>query len=135
MTGGASEKDNAALVRRYFDEVWNRGNLAAVDDFFGDDFENFGHRGAEARGLVRAIVTAWRRAFPDLRFEAEDEVVSGDAVVHRVTCSGTHTGAFEHQRWVYFPRAGVASALTTCTSIESVMDASCSTGARVTTWR
>lgn len=106
MTGGASEKDNASLVRRYFDEVWNRGNLAAVDDFFGDDFENFGHRGAEARGLVRAVVTAWRRAFPDLRFDVEDEVVSGDAVVHRVTCSGTHTGAFEHPAVGVLPPSG-----------------------------
>jgi len=93
---GVSEQDNAALVRRYFDEVWNRGNLAAVDEFFGEEFENFGHRGAQARELVRAIVSAWRRAFADLRFEIDDEVVSGDAVVHLVTCSGTHSGPFEH---------------------------------------
>src|SRR4051812_13853481 len=96
MTGGASERDNAELVRRYFDVVWNDGNLAAVDDFFGDDFTNFGRRGADARALIRAIVWAWRKAFPDLRFDIEDEVVRGDAVVHRVTCSGTHTGIFEH---------------------------------------
>ena len=92
MTEAVSEKNNAELVRRYFDDVWNHGNLAAVDEFFGDEFENFGHRGAGARGLVRAIVAAWRRAFPDLRFDVEDEVIRFDAVVHRVTCSGTHTG-------------------------------------------
>src|SRR3954453_17209877 len=96
MSVGGSEKDNAELVRRYLDVVWNRGDLAAVDDIFGDEFTNFGHRGADARALIRAIVAAWRTAFPDLRFDIEDEVVRGDAVVHLVTCSGTHTGTFEH---------------------------------------
>lgn len=90
------DANNAELVRRYFDVVWNHGELAAVDDFFGDEFTNFGHRGEDARALIRAIVAAWRAAFPDLRFEIEDEIVTGDAVVHLVTCSGTHTGTFEH---------------------------------------
>ena len=36
----AREKSNAELVRRYFDVVWNQGDLAAVDDFFGDEFTN-----------------------------------------------------------------------------------------------
>jgi predicted ester cyclase len=76
--------------------VWNQGDLAAVDDFFGDEFTNFGHRGEDARALIRAIVATWRAAFPDLRFEIEEEIVSDDAVVHLVTCRGTHTGTFEH---------------------------------------
>jgi steroid delta-isomerase-like uncharacterized protein len=93
---GAKGSNNAELVRRYFDLVWNHGDLAAIDDFFGDEFTNFGHRGADARTLVRAIVAAWRAAFPDLRFDIEEEIVSADAVVHLVTCRGTHTGRFEH---------------------------------------
>jgi predicted ester cyclase len=70
--------------------------LCAADgalDLFGG---RHAHRGADARALIRAIVAAWRKAFPDLRFDIEDEVVRGDAVVHLVTCSGTHTGTFEH---------------------------------------
>jgi hypothetical protein len=42
------EQRNAALVRRYFDEVWNSGDVG-VDRFFGDEFTNFGHTGADAR--------------------------------------------------------------------------------------
>ena len=91
-----SERRNAELVRRHFEVIWNQGDVAAVDDFFGDEFTNFGRRAADARALVRAIVGVWRAAFPDLRFEIEDEIVRGDAVVHLVTCSGTHTGTFEH---------------------------------------
>jgi len=92
----ASARNNGELVRRYFDVVWNHGDLAAVDDFFGDEFTNFGHRGADARALIRAIVAGWRTAFPDLRFEIEEEIVSAGTVVHLLTCRGTHTGTLEH---------------------------------------
>ena len=63
-TESVSERENAVLVRRYLDVVWNQGDLAAVDDFFGDEFTNFGHRGADARALIRGIVAAWRNPFP-----------------------------------------------------------------------
>lgn len=96
VTDDANERSNAELVRRHFDVVWNEGDLAAVEDFFGEEFTNFGGHGADAHALVRTIVAVWRTAFPDLRFEIEEEIVRGDAVVHRVTCSGTHLGRFEH---------------------------------------
>ena len=76
----AVERNNAQIVRRYFDQVWNRGDLDAVERFFGDEFTNFSHRSPDARALIAKIVTIWRTAFPDLRFEIEDEVVRGDAV-------------------------------------------------------
>ena len=101
-----AEANNAELVRRYFDLVWNHGDLAAVDDFFGDEFTNFGHQGDDARALIRAIVTTWRAAFPDLWFEIEDEIVSGDAVVHLLTCTGRHTGTFEHPAFGKLPPSG-----------------------------
>jgi predicted ester cyclase len=41
-------------------------------------------------------VGLWRTAFPDVQYKVEDEVVAGDAVVQRVTCSGTHLGEFQH---------------------------------------
>jgi predicted ester cyclase len=95
-TESQREKDNAELVRRHFDVLWNQGGLAAVEDFFGDEFSNFGRRGPDAHALIRSIVAAWRSAFPDLHYEIDDEIVSADAVVHRVTLTGTHTGTFEH---------------------------------------
>jgi steroid delta-isomerase-like uncharacterized protein len=101
-----AERANAEIVRRYFDQVWNRGDLAAVERFFGDEFTNFGSRGPDARALIAKVVTSWRTAFPDLRFEIEDEVVRGDAVVHLITCTGTHEGTLEHPAIGVLPATG-----------------------------
>jgi predicted ester cyclase len=131
-----AERTNAEVVRRYFDLVWNRGDLAAVERFFGDEFTNFGHRGPDARALIAQIVTTWRTAFPDLRFEIDNEVVRGDAVVHLITCAGTHTK--EHssiQPSGCCLRPVGPSRSTTCTSIECTTAGSSSTGGPVTTWR
>ena len=52
--------------------------------------------GHEVHGLdgLRHAVTAWRSAFPDLRFTLEALLVEGDNVVARWTCRGTHHGMF-----------------------------------------
>jgi steroid delta-isomerase-like uncharacterized protein len=91
------EEVNQAVVRRYFNEVMNRGELDAVDEIVDPHFhyivqskpEPF--RGAEGfKGLVRDI----RRAFPDIRFEIAGETVEGDKVAVRRKVGGTHKGEF-----------------------------------------
>jgi hypothetical protein len=32
------EEKNKALVREFFEETWNKGNLAAVDEFMAADY-------------------------------------------------------------------------------------------------
>jgi len=91
----AAEFDNAAIVRRYWDLVWNRGDLSAIDDLVDDNFTNFGVRQPGAHAVVRHIVTAWRTAFPDLHYEIRQEIVQDDKVVHQVVVRGTHLGEFK----------------------------------------
>jgi len=91
----AIERDSAAVVRRFWDQVWNRGDLSAIDDLVDDDFTNFGIRRQGGRAALRYIVTVWRTAFPDLSFEIEEEVALSDRVGHRVTARGTHLGEFQ----------------------------------------
>jgi predicted ester cyclase len=43
---------------------------------------------------VRQFFTMYMAAFPDLRFQAEDILPSGDKVVARFTASGTNDGDF-----------------------------------------
>jgi predicted ester cyclase len=90
----AAEQDNAAVVRRFWDLVWNSGELSAIEGLVDDDFTNFGIRRPGGHAAVRHIVTAWRTAFPDLRFEIQEEIVHDDKVVHRVMARGTHLGEF-----------------------------------------
>jgi len=89
------EQDNATTVRRFFDLVWSKGELSAIDDLVNDDFTNFGIRRPGGRAAVRHIVTAWRTAFPDLHVEIQEEIVHDDKVIHRVRMRGTHLGDFE----------------------------------------
>ncbi|HEY3546684.1 MAG TPA: ester cyclase, partial [Propionicimonas sp.] len=91
-----SEADNKAAVRRFFEEGWNKGDLAEVRAFLADGFVS--HNALDAsiqssddycRGLV-----AYRQAFPDLVTTVEDVIAEGDRVVARGTDRGTHRGEF-----------------------------------------
>ncbi len=84
-----------ALVRKEFAEVWNQGNLDAVDTLFAPDY--LGHdsgspepvRGREA---LKRFVAEQRAALPDLQARIEDLVAEGDRVVVRWTTSGSQRG-------------------------------------------
>jgi steroid delta-isomerase-like uncharacterized protein len=91
------EETNTALVRRYFDEIMNKGNRDAIDELIApgciftiptlpDPF--YGPDGYE--NLVHLL----RTAFPDLLFKIEDELAEGDTVVDRWTATGTSRGPF-----------------------------------------
>jgi predicted ester cyclase len=89
-----AEQDNIAVVRRFWDLVWNKGELRAIAELTEDDFVNFGVRRPGGHAALRHIVTAWRTAFPDLHMEIQEEIARDDAVVHRVMARGTHLGEF-----------------------------------------
>jgi steroid delta-isomerase-like uncharacterized protein len=92
------EEQNKAHYRRTFEEVFNQGNLALVDELVAPDFLNhevppgMKNRGPES---TRQVVTMLRTAFPDLHFTIEDLVAQGDTVAGRATMSGTHLGPFQ----------------------------------------
>lgn len=87
--------DSVALVRRYVDAL-NAGDLAALDDLFGDDFvlhQPSGDR--RGRGAIRAFVAAVRRRLPDIdaRIEAivaDDAFGDGDRVGVLLAYEATH---------------------------------------------
>ncbi len=85
---------NKDRVRRQFEDLWNDGRLDAVNDFFHEDFMNFGRQYHDGRALVRQIVSVWRTAFPDLRFTVESIVAEDDLVMCEVSFQGTHLGEF-----------------------------------------
>lgn len=91
-----SLQDNKILVRRFIDEVYNQGNLAAVDELFSPDFQIPDALPAVPPGTagIKHHVRAWRAAFPDMRVTIDDLIAEGDKVVYRWTVQGTHQGEF-----------------------------------------
>jgi steroid delta-isomerase-like uncharacterized protein len=92
----AMSEENKALVGRYFEEIWDRGNLDAIDELFATNFVRHGPSGTEGevRGLegFKGLVSMYRSAFPDLQVAIEDLVAEGDRVVSRWRTRGTHEG-------------------------------------------
>ena len=90
-----SEVANKELVRRFYEEVWARGNVDVADEVFADEYERHDFRAGEpASGAEgqKAIAAAFRAAFPDLTWEIDFLLGDGDFVVGRWTASGTHLG-------------------------------------------
>jgi steroid delta-isomerase-like uncharacterized protein len=86
---------NKALVTRYYDEVLNQRNLAALDDLLASNFASWLPDGTRlGRAEYRDAVLASHQAFPDLIVEVLDQLAEGDKVATRWRASGTHRGPF-----------------------------------------
>jgi len=87
--------DHAATVRRMYD-LLSAGDVEGFGDLLADDFvEHEVSPGLEpTKEGVKAFFRMYLAAFPDLHFEAEDVISSGDKVVARARATGTHQGEF-----------------------------------------
>jgi steroid delta-isomerase-like uncharacterized protein len=89
--------DTKVIVRRLYEDVWNKRKLEVVSDLFSPSHalhdSNFSGSsvGPEAYKIQAAMFLA---AFPDLRFTVEDTVAEKDKLVASWTISGTHKGEF-----------------------------------------
>jgi steroid delta-isomerase-like uncharacterized protein len=83
------------LVRRWVDEVLNRGELAVIDELYAPDFINLSQP-AQPPGPagVKEGVTQLRAAFSDLQVTIDDLVTGDDRVAWLYTARGTHSGSF-----------------------------------------
>jgi predicted ester cyclase len=87
-------QENKELIRRFYDEVWDRGNLDVCDEVFAPDYVRHDLRSTEAAPGPKGqkdIAADFRAAFPDLRFVVDLLVAEGDYVVGRWTATGTHS--------------------------------------------
>ena len=82
-------------MRRAY-ELISAGEIDAFAEHLADDFvEHEELPGLEqSKEGVRQLFHMYRAAFPDLRMEPEDVLVSGDKAVARVRATGTHEGEF-----------------------------------------
>jgi steroid delta-isomerase-like uncharacterized protein len=84
---------NTTVASRWYEEVFNAGNLALIDELFAPNFVDHDPSNP-LPGLegVRQLVSMYRGAFPDLHLTIDDEITEGDKVVTRFTGRGTHMG-------------------------------------------
>ena len=87
---------NKAVVRRWFEEVWNQGREASSDDRFpaGGVAHGLGDSESDVRGPAefKPFAANIRGSIPDTHIRVEDILTEGDRVAVRVTLEGTHTG-------------------------------------------
>ncbi len=91
-----SAEKNKAVVRRYFEEAWNKKNLDVVDEIIAPDHLDHEVDGSEQwsgpEDVKGYLTEYYHRALPDVRMTVEDQVAEGDKVVTRLTVRGTHQG-------------------------------------------
>src|ERR1043166_6803913 len=84
-----------ALVRRYYDEVWNRWDFSLADELIAESISFRGSLGVSVSGRreFKEYMRTVQRAFPDFHNRIEELIAEGDKVVARLTYTGTHQGA------------------------------------------
>jgi steroid delta-isomerase-like uncharacterized protein len=87
--------ENNALIRRWFEEVWNKGREEAIDEMFAEDGIAHGlsdEGGEPLRGATgfRPFFQKFRAAFPDIEVVVEDTVSEGDKIAARCRVRGKH---------------------------------------------
>jgi steroid delta-isomerase-like uncharacterized protein len=89
--------ENETIVRRLYEEVWNKRKLELLDDLISPSHALQGPNifgssiGPEAYKLQ---VSRFLEAYPDLRWTIEDIVGENEKIVVAWTISGTHDGEF-----------------------------------------
>lgn len=92
----SKEEQNKALVGRWFKEFWGpKVNLNVVDELAAPDMllQYSLHEPRRGHGDIKAFMTDFRKAFPDLNFWGTANLIAEDNyVVGRWEGGGTHTG-------------------------------------------
>ena len=90
-------EENAALVERVYDEVWNGRDLDILDDLYAPDhvLHTANRHTVVGDDGERAVVAALLREWPDYQVPIDAIVAEGDLVAVRYTGTGTEEGASE----------------------------------------
>ncbi|MGB8957510.1 MAG: ester cyclase [Candidatus Aminicenantales bacterium] len=91
------EQQNEALVRSAFDRL-SKGDEAVYQEMYAPEYGWY-FPTLNPKALTReeeaGFVKLLRAGFPDIRWDINDMVASGDRVVARFVVSGTHTGEYQ----------------------------------------
>jgi steroid delta-isomerase-like uncharacterized protein len=97
MSEQSTAEQNKALIRRWFEEVWNKGRADAIAEMFAEDgiahglSDDVNQPLRGPKGFL-PFHAQFREAFPDIEVVVEDQVAEGDMVATRCSVRGKHTG-------------------------------------------
>jgi steroid delta-isomerase-like uncharacterized protein len=95
MNTSDSTTDPAGLVTRWFEDLFNRGELSVADEILADDVSYDGPQSLSPSDVtgpedVKSYVETYRTAFPDLWYTVEDVTRADGEVRVRWSAMGTH---------------------------------------------
>src|SRR2546423_2911718 len=91
-----NEEVHKQIVRRWVKEVFNEHDLTAVERLKVPEYIDWDPYPGQRDFLsgFKAVLTAFFEAFPNFRYDVEDELAEGDMLVCLGRWSGTNTGTF-----------------------------------------
>ncbi len=88
--------DAAGLIRRWFDEVWNKGMSETIDELFPEHGVLWGvgrpEDSSQGPTVFKEFCRNLRSACPDVKILLDQVVQEGDTAFARWTATMTHTG-------------------------------------------
>lgn len=87
-------EQNKALAQRFYEEIFNKKNLNAIDELCAPGFVDHHPMPGQAPGVkgVKDVFALFIEGFPDLRVAVDEMVAERDLVVARFSVTGTHKG-------------------------------------------
>lgn len=109
--------EESCLVRRFYDDAWNRWDNDVIDELLAEDFEFRGSLGDEVRGRDewRAYRDRVRHAVPDFHNEIIDLVSAPGRAAARLRYTGHHQGVLLGRHGRGQPIAYDGAAFFACT--------------------
>jgi len=91
----ADAEANKALIRSYYEEMWNKHQPSAADRFVATNFIE--HNPHLPQGLAgrKQFVTTVLAGFSDYHGEIQELLAEGDKVVTRMQWTGTQDGPYD----------------------------------------
>ena len=90
-----STEQNKALVRRFYEEVWNKGNYHEADELVADGGSRYDHEstGPNSAEIQKQAAAGFHRLFSDCQMVIEMMVAEDEWVAARWRIHGTHQGS------------------------------------------
>lgn len=88
---------NLAVLRRFVDDVLNRGRFEVMTELVHPDYRYYGPDGGQITGRdgLQELIAGFRSAFSDLNARITTEIEDGPYAVATMVLTGTHDGDFD----------------------------------------